>query len=1007
VPPSPFRILLLLALLACAHPGAASEPAITWLDRAWQTDDGLPDNGVSGVVQTGDGFVWVATLGGLVRFDGAAFQEFSPQAVPGIPNRVVRSMHQDRQGRIWLGMDRGPLLCMWPDGAAAYTNGNGLPDLKIVSFAEDSFGTVWLGYQDGTVSRVHADRVERVGRAANGPCFLVPDGDGRLWFGSGRRVGRVENGKFQTLFRVEHSPVCIGARRAGGIWICAGGRLWSAEESGPMVPSARLPGVAESAEVSALLEDSTGSLWIGTLTGGLFRRSEDGIESVATSHREIWCLTEDREGNIWAGTGGGGLNRLRPRPLDLVTVNDGLPFENIRSASEDASGRLWVATQNGLVAHEEGGGWKTLGEADGWTGEHARTVAGDKEGGVWIGTRDRGLYRLRNGRFTRWTATNGLGSDAVRSLLPASNGDLWIAIDAPTGLRRMRGETLEVCELPQRVRALRAMTEDASGTVWVGSAEGVLFRVRNGRAERETAIDRSREHSIRSLLATPDGSLWIGYAGNGLGRLKDGRFDRIDLARGLHDDFVSQMAADDHGRLWIAGNRGVFQVRLQELAEALAKPDATVRSIVFGRGEGLPNLQGTFDFYPNSVHRRDGSLWFPTRTGLAVARPDHIRDNPDPPRVLIDRVTVDGRTLGLYDSRLPVRALARPDAVDLRHASTLPALPPDHRKVDIDFTSLSYWAPANVHFRYQLRGVDVDWVEARAARAATYPRLPAGHYEFVVSACNNAGVWNERGAMVAFDVLPFFWQTWWFRAGVLLAFTSSIIAIVRYVSFRRLRRDMVRLEEQASLHRERARIAKDIHDDLGANLTQIALLGELAQQDRSAPDKAGRRIETISLTARQAIKSLDEIVWAVNPRNDTLPHLVDYASQFALDYLTVAGIRCRLDLPDDIPQREVSTDVRHNLFLVVKEALNNIVKHARATEVRLRMTLAEDGLRFVVADNGCGFDRPPDAAGADGLRNMRQRVADVGGRCTIESRSGEGTTVSFDIPWPRSRDESQ
>jgi signal transduction histidine kinase len=390
-----------------------------------------------------------------------------------------------------------------------------------------------------------------------------------------------------------------------------------------------------------------------------------------------------------------------------------------------------------------------------------------------------------------------------------------------------------------------------------------------------------------------------------------------------------------------------------------------------------------------------------------VARPDHIRDNPDPPRVLIDRVAVDGQILGLYDSRLPLRAPARTNAVDLRHAFRLPPLPPDHRKVDIEFTSLSYWAPANVHFRYQLRNVDADWVEARAVRAATYPRLPAGHYEFVVTACNNAGVWNERGAMVAFEVLPFFWQTWWFRFGALAVFTSTIIAVVRYVSFRRLRRDMVRLEEQASLHRERARIAKDIHDDLGANLTQIALLGELAQQDRSTPDKAGRRIETISLTARQAIKALDEIVWAVNPRNDTLPHLVDYASQFAVDYLTVAGIRCRLDLPDDIPQREVSTDVRHNLFLVVKEALHNIVKHAGATEVRIRMGLGDEGLRFSIEDNGRGFDHPPDHAGADGLRNMRQRVADVGGRCTIESRPGAGTTVSFDIPWPRNRDEGR
>ena len=232
-------------------------------------------------------------------------------------------------------------------------------------------------------------------------------------------------------------------------------------------------------------------------------------------------------------------------------------------------------------------------------------------------------------------------------------------------------------------------------------------------------------------------------------------------------------------------------------------------------------------------------------------------------------------------------------------------------------------------------------------------------------------------------------------------FTGCVIAIVSYASFRRLRLRMRVLEQQAALHRERARIAKDIHDDLGANLTQIALLGELALQDRATPEKAGGRVEKISATARQAIKSLDEIVWAVNPRNDTLAHLIDYAGQFALDYLRVAGIRCRLDFPEQTPPREVSTDVRHNLFLVIKEALHNIVKHAHASEVQLRVTATEESLRLMVEDNGQGFDWPQEDARADGLRNMRQRLTEIGGECRIESRAGAGTKITVELPWPK------
>jgi signal transduction histidine kinase len=226
-----------------------------------------------------------------------------------------------------------------------------------------------------------------------------------------------------------------------------------------------------------------------------------------------------------------------------------------------------------------------------------------------------------------------------------------------------------------------------------------------------------------------------------------------------------------------------------------------------------------------------------------------------------------------------------------------------------------------------------------------------------------------------------------------------VIAIVRYVSFRRLRAQLLQLEAQAALHKERARIAKDIHDDLGANLTQISLLGELAHQDRSAPQQVGEHIDKISNIARRAVKSLDEIVWAVNPQNDTLAHFIDYTAQFALDYLRLAGIRCRLNLPEHALERELSTDVRHNLFLVVKEAINNTVKHAEATELRLSIAVDEEKLEIILEDNGRGFQQGPVAEGADGLRNMRQRMADIGGQCWIQGRPGAGAKISLELMW--------
>jgi signal transduction histidine kinase len=277
--------------------------------------------------------------------------------------------------------------------------------------------------------------------------------------------------------------------------------------------------------------------------------------------------------------------------------------------------------------------------------------------------------------------------------------------------------------------------------------------------------------------------------------------------------------------------------------------------------------------------------------------------------------------------------------------------------------------------------------------------LPAGKYEFRVKACNSEGVWNDLGASLSFRVMPFFWNTWWFRTVAVAAFTLTVIAFVRYVSFRRLRLQLQHLEAQAALHKERARIAKDIHDDLGASLTQISLLGELAHQDRVKPEKVVDHITKISTTARRAVKSLDEIVWAVNPRNDTLAHFIDYAGQFALDYLRLAGVRCRLNLPEHVPTRELSTDVRHNLFLVVKEAINNTVKYAHATELRLQIAVTDEKLELTIEDNGVGFVEPADAPGADGLRNMHQRMTDIGGQCWIQGRPGAGAKIMLELPW--------
>jgi signal transduction histidine kinase len=358
-------------------------------------------------------------------------------------------------------------------------------------------------------------------------------------------------------------------------------------------------------------------------------------------------------------------------------------------------------------------------------------------------------------------------------------------------------------------------------------------------------------------------------------------------------------------------------------------------------------------------------------------------------------MNVDDHTVAAYGGVMPVNG-----ETNLGEAPAVLRLPPDNRHTEFEFTAFNFSAPDNVHFRYRLEGFDDDWVDGDTLRAAIYPRLPAGEYEFRVAACNSDGAWNEARSAFVFSVAPFFWQTWYFRAGAFLVFTVLLIALIRYALIRRLQLKLRLLEQQAALDKERARIARDLHDDLGGSLTEMSLLLGLTGRELAAKHRTEGNLQQCSTLVQQMSRSVDEIIWAINPRNDTLRYLIDYMSQFVVEFLHAANVRCRVDLPNHIPDRTLSPEARHNLFLVVKEVLNNIARHSQATEVRLAVAVTEEGVNLTIEDNGQGFDAAPANGQADGLRNMRQRMEEIGGHFSIESMPETGTRVSFLYRFP-------
>ena len=977
----------------------AAVPNSAWNLRVWQSDEGLPDNSVVGIGQTEDGFVWVATQGGLVRFDGLQFQESAAATSAGTPSGLMRVLCVDRQNRIWVAKNLGVLVCIDQAEVTAFTAENGMPLARAKMLVAEEDGTLWVAYSGSTVVRVRGGQLRLFTPADGMPTGdtyqLARDRAGQMWCVVGEKVGVFRNEKFIPLLSLPEGR-CIAAARSGGVWICAGTQVFHYEEGGELRKVCELPTSTHKAKPTIAFEDHGGALWVGTSDAGLFRFEGSVVESVNTSHRDISSIAEDVEGNVWVGTMGGGLNRLRRSIVELQPTGPGQSFVGLRSVCQDKDGTLWAVDRSGNVARNQGGRWREFSTNEGWTIQNASSIAADPSGGVWIGTENNGLHLWREKLVRSISQSDGLARNFVRSLLVSPSGDLWVG-STGEDLQRWREGKFMTVNLPPESGSVRAMTFDASGVLWVGTGSGSLLKVDHNSSVSEILSSAAGRQSVRCLRATADGSLWIGYSGAGLGRLKAGRFTQYNTSQGLFDNYISEVLEDGHGCLWFAGNRGIFFVRLKEFDELAEGDIKRVHSVVFGRDEGLPALQASWVFWPGAMQTGEGQLYFAMQTALAVVHTEILAYKTFPPPVVIESVAVDKQEVASCDAY--PKGTNSVVLLQVRKQNTKIYVRADHQQVTFSFTAPSFVSPKNQLFKYQLEGLDSGFIEANT-RKVNYGQIAPGHYRFHVIACNSAGRWNEVGAAVELVVEPQFWQRAWFRVleialGCgLLAGGTSLISRLRY------RRKLQLLEQQQALERERTRIAQDLHDDLGAGLVEISFGSELAGDPALNSQEAREHTREIGNRAREMVIALDEIVWAVNPKHDNVVSLITYLCQYSQHFLKPTRLRCHLEIAKNLPAAPLNSEERHNLFLAFKEALSNAVQHSGATDLRLEITAADGILTLILSDNGHGFDPAAlrNAHGADGLGNMERRLAHLRGEYQLSSSPDKGTTITFKIP---------
>ena len=958
----------------------AASPTDRTVDR-WSVEEGLPNHALTAIIQTRDGYLWVATWARIVRFDGV---RFTPVATD-LPNVHARALVEHPDGSVWIGASGEGLVRWRPDGARPFTRADGLSGSDVRALAIDDAGRVWAATEDG-VSIVDTATIATLGVRDGLPHASVTSvsrgRDGWMWIVTSGGVCRARAAELQCRPRTPGTapPTAVLEDASGRVWI---GTAGTGLIRGDTVPGgACQKGCFAGLHVTTLAAARNGGLWIGLGRSGVALLQDAGLTHYRAEHGlpafSVMAIYEDAEGSTWIAIDTAGLVRLRPKRVTAYTTAEGLPARAVTSMSQDSRGTIWAATRCGPMGRFRGDRFEAAFR------EHTRdactlSVLATRDGSLWIGTQSRGLFRWDGRRMHHLGVEDGLSDPEINVLFEDRDGVLWIG-SRRGGVHSFQNGRLSRAFGPDDGVAtgyVSSFAQDPTGRIWIGSNANGLSTYEHGRFTALGAHQGLPTGNISALVVDTRGDLWIGTAAHGLFRRRGDKYDHFGVEHGLGDNLVAFIVEDGDGNLWVSTARGIVRLTRDRIEAVAAGRSPSLEPLMLDRRDGLPHSEGSGGGTdPSGLRASDGRLWFPTIDGVGVVEPRSFRINDRPPPLAIEQVVLSG-------------APAQVNGGAIVH---VPAGTPT---IEIGYAAFSFLDPSRVRFRFRLVGLDNAWEDVGARRVVHFSRLPPATYRFEVIAANNDGVWNTTPATLRLIVAPFWWERTGVRAAALLLLLIGTGFAVRTVSVRRARARVTELERAHALQRERERIARDLHDELGSRLTRIALLAE-----RPHLDDDPRRV---AAAARDAVRAMGELVWSVNARHDTLESFVTYASEFAQQQTDAAGLRCRFDIRRDPGARRLSAETRHHLYLAFKEAVNNAVKHGQASQIDVNMDIEGGDFVLEVADDGRGLPESLegtrlDGSTGNGFDNMHGRMRAVGGALSVDSAVGRGTRLTFRLP---------
>ena len=998
-------LVLGAAALAAARTAAAQQarplraPGEFVIDQ-WTTRDGLPQNSVNALAAAPDGALWIGTFGGLVRFDGTSFRLQERVDSAGRHVDRVLSLAVDRDSSLWIGTETG-LLRYHDSQYTRYPVTPAIPDNGVSVLLVDRSGTLWIGTPRGGLVRRTGETFTTIaevdGRTVGPLTSLVEDEQGAVWAAAGDRMLVIAPGTRAASWATG-PPGAVEFMlqdRAGARWFGLADGIAAAARNGGLRTWRRRDGAARP---TVMIEDPGGGYWAGTQNEGLvLLRPEAPGEPVThfappdgRSQFRVRTALRDEEGTVWLGTNASGLLRVRRNVFAVYGQPQGLSNDVMTAVHADAAGSLWAATNcwgvNVLdAARRTVRTVKPRKPGGDPTGDPCVfSLAEAPRGTMWIGTWGGGLTRVQDGREQWLRHGTGLRDSVILALFTDRSGTLWVGTN--TGglvrLRDGRAETVYTTAEGLAHNSVRSIYQTRDGALWIGTLGGVS-RLADGRLTSYRAASGLSSEQVRAFHEDAAGDLWVGTYGGGINRFSGGGFAPVRQKDGLADDVVSSIMEDAQGRFWMSGNRGIQRVNRADLVAFAEGRTRRVHAVLYGEEDGLRNAETNGGFQPAAARDAAGRRWFTTVRGLAQVGPEKVGTSTTPPAVSGEAIVVDG------ESRAPDERVV---------------VGPGRPNLEFRYAGLSLSAPRHLTFRYRLEGFDDDWVEAGTRRVAYYPRLPPGHYRFVVSAANRDGVWNEAGTGLRLRVLAPLWQTWWFRTLLVLAVLGAAIAVARrgLAAERTRRAAQAEFARQliASQERERKRIAGELHDGLGQELLVVKNRALLALRTADLPPAARDQLEQISSITSQSLESVRGMAHHLTPYQ--LDHLGLSAALRSMVETTAGGVSIAFQASIDDIDHLRPLERQINLYRIVQEAVTNVVRHSRATRAEVQVRRLDGAIAVTVRDDGRGFAVQGDGAGGlsggFGLSGLAERVRILGGVVRVTSAADQGTLLEVTVP---------